>query len=98
MRLTGAMLFVRDLAAMTAFYRDVMGLTVDEATRTDRWVAFHAGPEGGGMGAGAALSLHAIPPEIAATFEIATPAEAREDAACKLLFAVEDMAATLARL
>jgi hypothetical protein len=42
---------------MTAFYRDVMGLTPVEATRTDNWVEF----DGGAI----RFALHAIPAEIA---------------------------------
>lgn len=92
MPLTGAMLFVTDLPRMTAFYRDAFGLAVVEATRTPTWVELTD------PGRGATLSLHAVPPEIAAIVPIATPPDPREDAACKLRFAVEDVAAALARV
>jgi len=35
MRMDGAMLFVKDLGEMTAFYRDVIGFRIIEETR--RW-------------------------------------------------------------
>ena len=40
MRLHGAMLFVKDLERMTAFYRDVLGLEPVKETRLDNWVEF----------------------------------------------------------
>ena len=58
MGLHGAMLFVKDLGRMTAFYSDVLGLAPNEATRLDDWVEFSDGAS--------RFSLHAIPAAIAA--------------------------------
>ena len=90
MRFDGAMLFVKDLGRMTAFYRDVIGLRPVEATRLVDWVAFEA--------EGAGFSLHAIAPHIAEGVEIASPPVPRETGACKLSFALDDLDAALARL
>jgi catechol 2,3-dioxygenase-like lactoylglutathione lyase family enzyme len=90
MRLGQAMLFVRDLEAMTAFYRDVLGLRPVEATRRADWIEFETG--------GARLALHAIPDAIAREIEIAAPAAPRESQSCKLIFAVSDLDSERARL
>jgi catechol 2,3-dioxygenase-like lactoylglutathione lyase family enzyme len=90
MRLDHAMLFVKDLERMTAFYRDVMGLTPVEATRMDDWVEF----EGGAIH----FALHAIPAEIAKDIHVPDPPRPREQGSCKLTFTVDDLAATEARL
>ena len=86
----GAMLFVKDLGRMTAFYRDVLGLTPVEETRLDDWVEF--------SGKGSRFALHAIPPAIAAGVEIASPPRAREQSPIKLTFDVPDVDAALARI
>jgi catechol 2,3-dioxygenase-like lactoylglutathione lyase family enzyme len=85
MRLDQAMLFVSDLERMTAFYSDVMGFRPIAQTKLDDWVEFDTG--------GAGFSLHAIPERLrdAST----TP---REREACKLIFAVDDLDGTQARL
>ena len=78
----GAVLFVRDVARVTAFYEAVAGLPVAEAAPT--WAR---------LGTGAfELVVHGIPPHIAATFAIGTPPERREDAVTKLIFPVADIA------
>jgi catechol 2,3-dioxygenase-like lactoylglutathione lyase family enzyme len=88
MRLHGAMLFVKDLGRMTAFYRDVLGLPPREETRRDTWVEFGDG----------VFSLHAIPPAIAAGIPIESPPRAREQSPTKLTFEVHDVDATLAKI
>lgn len=90
MRMEGAMLFVKNLGEMTAFYRDVIGLRPIEETRRGDWVEFDAG--------GAGFALHAIPRNIAETVEIANPAVAREEQCHKLIFATDDADAEKARL
>jgi catechol 2,3-dioxygenase-like lactoylglutathione lyase family enzyme len=90
MRLDRAMIFVKDLERMTAFYRDVIGLQPIEATRHPDWVEFEAG----GLG----FSLHAIPREFAEHIRIASPPRPREQDACKLTFAVDDVDGELERL
>lgn len=87
----GAVLFVKDVSRLTAFYAEVVGLPVTESGKT--WAR---------LGTGAfELVVHGIPPHIAATFEISTPPQRREDAAIKLIFPVANIAvarATTARL
>jgi predicted enzyme related to lactoylglutathione lyase len=87
MRLHGAMLFVKDLGRMTAFYSAVLGLAPNEATRLDDWVEFSDGAS--------RFSLHAMPAAIAAGIEIASPPQPREQSAAKLTFEVKDVDATL---
>src|SRR5262245_8402987 len=57
MRLATALVFVKDLARMTAFYRDALGLRLVPGASEDGWVELDAG--------GARLGLHAIPPAYA---------------------------------
>ncbi len=90
MRLQLAMIFARDFTRMAAFYGETLGLAEVVGTRTDSWVEFDAG--------GVRLGLHAIPPHIAEGIEIASPAEAREEAPIKLVFAVEAWEAECLRL
>lgn len=88
MRLDHAILFVKDLEGMTAFYRDVMGLQPDQATRLPNWVEFDTGQ--------ARFALHAIPAHIAEGVRI--PDQPREQDPCKLIFSVDDLGAAEARL
>jgi catechol 2,3-dioxygenase-like lactoylglutathione lyase family enzyme len=88
MRLHGAMLFVKDLGRMTAFYTDVLGLKPNEGSRLDDWIEF----------ADAAFSLHAIPAVIAAGIQIESPPKPREQGGVKLTFEVPDVSATLSRI
>ena len=85
MKLATAMIYVKDLPSMTAFYNETVGLPV--LTRSDTWVELNAG--------GSTLGLHAIPPHIAQDIETGP---AREATPLKLLFAVSDIAAESARL
>jgi predicted enzyme related to lactoylglutathione lyase len=82
------MLFVKDLGRTTAFYSNVLGLTVNEATRLDDWVEFTDG----------AFSLHAIPAAFAAAIQIESPPRPREQSAAKLTFEVQDVEATLTKI
>ena len=86
MRLAGAMLFVVDLEAMTAFCRDVIGFHPNEHTRLDDWVEFDTGST--------RFALHAVPAHIGVK---AAPTP-RETAGCKLILEVEDTAAARERL
>jgi catechol 2,3-dioxygenase-like lactoylglutathione lyase family enzyme len=90
MALQGAMLFVKDLDRMTAFYTEVLGLTAVAETRLANWVEFQSN--------GSRFSLHAIPPEIAASISIETPPAPRERSATKLTFQVADVNATLSKI
>src|SRR5262245_39761127 len=89
MRLHGAMLFVKDLDRMTAFYRDVLGLQPVEDTRLDNWVEFKGDSQ---------FSLHAIPRALAAGIRIESPPLAREQSAAKLTFDVKNVDETLATI
>jgi catechol 2,3-dioxygenase-like lactoylglutathione lyase family enzyme len=84
------MIFVKDLARMTTFYRDTLGLKPIEGTRLENWVEFDTGST--------RFALHAIPPEIAQRIEIATPPQPREKNPVKLSFEVEDAASERRRL
>lgn len=77
----GAVLYVKDVARMTAFYAAVAGMPVIESEPT--WARL-ATPT-------FELVVHSIPPHIAATFEISTPPERREEAAIKLIIPVPDI-------
>jgi catechol 2,3-dioxygenase-like lactoylglutathione lyase family enzyme len=89
-RLDEAMLFVKDLDRMTAFYRDVLGLQPVEETRLENWVEFR--------GDGARFSLHAIPSAIATEIRIDSPPRPREQANAKLTFAVQNVDTTLKKI
>ena len=81
--LKGAILFVHDMDKMTAFYRDVVGLTQTESDfGVDTWVPFEDD--------GAMLGLLAIPPEHRGD-DIADPPEPRASTPIKLVFRVDDL-------
>jgi catechol 2,3-dioxygenase-like lactoylglutathione lyase family enzyme len=82
MRLNRAMIFVKDLDRMVAFYSDTLGLKAIEETRIDNFVEFEAG--------GTKFALHAIPSEIADQIEISAPPKPRANCPVKLTFEVED--------
>ena len=90
MRLTSAMIFVKDLPQMAAFYENTLGLKPIPETRLENWVEFEAGP--------ARFSLHAIPAAIAEQIKIASPPRQREQNPVKLSFEVDDVAAECRRL
>jgi catechol 2,3-dioxygenase-like lactoylglutathione lyase family enzyme len=90
MRLGGAMIFVKDLKRMAAFYTNTLGLKPIEETRLDNWVEFE--------GADARFSLHTIPEAMASQIQIASPPEHREKTPIKLSFEVEDAASEIQRL
>ena len=90
MRLDGAMLFVKDLDRMTAFYRDVLGLELIEETRLENWVEFR--------GDRVRFSLHAIPSNIATEIRIDSPPHPREQSNAKLTFAVDSIDSTLQKI
>jgi catechol 2,3-dioxygenase-like lactoylglutathione lyase family enzyme len=90
MRLDGAMLFVKDLDRMTAFYRDVLGLQPIEETRLENWVEFR--------GDGVRFSLHAVPSAIATGIHIDSPPHPREQSSAKLTFSVQSVDTTLQKI
>lgn len=86
MRLSGVMLFVADLDAQTAFYRDVIGFRPVEETRLDDWVEFDTGVT--------RFALHAIP----AHFGVRPDPTPRGTQSCKLIVEVENADVELDRL
>jgi catechol 2,3-dioxygenase-like lactoylglutathione lyase family enzyme len=90
MRLKRAMIYVKDLPRMVAFYSGTLGLKPIEETRLDNWVEFETG--------GVRFALHAIPAEIAAGIEILSPAKPREMTPVKLFFEVDDVASERRKL
>jgi catechol 2,3-dioxygenase-like lactoylglutathione lyase family enzyme len=90
MRLFRAILFVKDLPRMAAFYENTLGLTPNTETRTTEWVEFDA--------EGTTFALHAIPEEFAKGIRTSSPPTAREQAPTKLCFFVADLPAVRSRL
>lgn len=85
-----AMIFVKDMGRMTAFYRDTLGLSVVPGRSVPGWTVLDAG--------GIHLALHQIPDAIAQGIEIGDPPEARENTPIKLVFQTSDMEGVCARL
>jgi predicted enzyme related to lactoylglutathione lyase len=83
----GAVLFAKDVARVCAFYTEVIELKL----------ASNHGGRSVLTSAGSQLTIHAIPPHLAATIEIKTPATRREETPIKLVFAVASLAAARAR-
>ena len=77
------MIYVKDLARMEAFYREALGLTPVEETRSTSWLEFDAGQ--------ARLALHTIPPHFAERIEITSPPLPREETPIKLIFEVDNL-------
>ena len=82
-QLSRAVLFVRDLPRMTAFYQDVLGLSPIDDGRTPDWVEFRTGA--------VTLGLHAIPADIAASCAPEIPARPRESNPLRLDLRVADV-------
>ena len=79
----GAVVFVKDLERMIAFYRAVAALAPTE--QGDGYCVLE--------NAGVELVLHAIAPHIAARVDVADPPAPRAEASVKLILAVADLAA-----
>ena len=90
MRLNRAIIFVKDLRSMAAFYGGTMQLELIDDSRTESWVEFDAGA--------IRLALHAVPSHIAENIEITQPPHAREDNPVKLIFEVDDLEARISSL
>ena len=90
MRLNGAMIYVKDLPRMAAFYEMSLGLKPIQETRMDTWVEFDTG--------GSCFSLHAIPATIASQIEVPSPPQPRESSPVKLFFEAEDLEMEVSRL
>lgn len=81
MPLRTAMLYVKDLGRMTAFYRDGLGLTLLPGRSEPGWAEFDAG-------GGARLALHEVPAHVAAGLHLTSPPLPREGTPVKLIFEV----------
>jgi catechol 2,3-dioxygenase-like lactoylglutathione lyase family enzyme len=90
LQLLRTVLFVRDLPRMTAFYRDVLGLSPIDDGQTQDWVEFRAGAM--------TLGLHAIPADIAAACTPEIPPRAREGNPLRLDLSVPDVETEKRRL
>jgi extradiol dioxygenase family protein len=90
MRLSSALIYVKDLPRMRAFYSEMLGVKPSNDTWTDSWTEFDAG--------GVQFALHAIPAEIASQIEITSPPRARGQNPVKLIFEVDDVDAERGRL
>ncbi len=90
MNLQTAMIFVKDMNRMAAFYRDGLGLRQMPEKAREGWIEFAAG--------GSRLALHAIPPAIANGIEITDPPQPRDDTPIKLVFETADLDAARAHL
>ena len=90
MKLHCSMIFAKDMARMTAFYRDGLGLRWLAEKSSEGWAEFDAG--------GTSLALHAIPKPIADEIEISDPPRERGDTPLKLIFAAEDVERARAHL
>lgn len=84
--LATALLYAHDLSRLAAFYEAVLGLM--PVAQGDSFRTYDAG--------GVEFTLHAIPPDIAATFSISRPPEVREEAALRLTFSVTSLDAVRA--
>ncbi len=84
-------IFAKDMARMTRFYGEVLGL--------ERRASEDDSAEFVSFGAGAIdVALHAIAEPWAGRIEISDPPEARHGTPLKLAFSVENVAATAAEL
>lgn len=83
-QLTRSIIFVKDMTKMTAFYRDVLGLTPQPGELPpEEWLVFDAGP--------VQLALHRVPEPWNEQVEITDPPVPRSGAPTKLVFLVEDL-------
>jgi predicted enzyme related to lactoylglutathione lyase len=82
----GAVVYARDPERVAEFYSRVACLAL--ARREETFVQLRAGA--------IELVVHRIPPPIAAGIHVAEPPRRREDAAVKLVFAVDSIAAARA--
>lgn len=78
----GAVIYAVDLERVSTFYQHVVAMTVLQRDSDHHLLE---SPDTG-------LVIHAIPPDIAGTFGIGSPPEARDEAAVKLFFTVESLA------
>src|SRR5262245_10087701 len=90
MQLQGAVLFVRDLERMAAFYRDVLRLTPIADERSDVWAPFDAWR--------VAFGSHSIPRELRCDVDASAAPTPREGNPLRRDFLVPDVESEVARL
>lgn len=83
----GALIYAKDLERLSGFYRTLLGMRLLAAD------AHHHVIESADF----QLIVHAIPPQIAATFEIASPPVVRDEQAIKLFFTMGSLGDAEAR-
>ena len=84
-------LFVKDMAAMLAFYEETLGLKRSASPNDDdNFITLDAGS--------VQLALHRIPPRYARDIEISDPPKPRSGIPVKFAFRVEDVDASRAQL
>lgn len=76
-----AMVFAKDLGHLVSFYSLLLGTDTIVETRDVGWAELVVGST--------VLTLHAIPPHIAADIEITRPPHIREDTAIKLVVTLD---------
>ncbi|MEZ6017154.1 MAG: VOC family protein [Planctomycetota bacterium] len=84
-RLSHALIFTVDLAAMIRFYTDAFGLAA-QGTADAGFVLMRAN-------SGADVALHQVPPHVAQEIAMESPAKWRDESALKLCFEVDDLGA-----
>lgn len=80
-RPAGALIYAKDFQRLSAFYRDLLGMTKLTSDAQHQVIE----------NADCQLIIHEIPLHIANTFTICTPPEPREDCAIKLFFTVPSL-------
>lgn len=83
---TGVLIYAKHLAALAAFYRQLLNARVLQAD-ADHQVLQSADGQ---------LIIHAIPPHIAQTITLSTPPEPREEQAIQPFFTVQSLAESVA--
>ena len=78
----GALIYAKDVEQLSHFYRTLLSMQLLSAD-AERHVIESADIQ---------LVIHAVPPDVAATMEIATPPVPREEQAVKLFFTVPSLA------
>ena len=78
----GALLYVKDVERISAFYQAVLGLPVRFSDERHQILG----------ATDPALTIHAIPSDLAAEIEIRVPPVIREDQSIKILFSVASLA------
>jgi predicted enzyme related to lactoylglutathione lyase len=82
----GALIYAKDLERLSHFYQTLLSMQLLSADAEHHVIE----------SADIQLIIHAIPPHIAATFEIATPPVPREEQAIKLFFTVPSLSSAAA--